>query len=412
MQILKKSMLLPLICGLFLALSPVTSAKGAWAQNLFAPVARVDDMVVTEFEVQQRLRFLQILNAPDATRELVIEELINDRLRKRAATSVGIELTEEGLAASLADFASRANLSTEEFEAALKQGGVDRETFREFVVTQTVWRELIRARYNRFVDISEADIDERLAAAPQGDGIRVLVSEIIIPAPPPRAAQVRELAQRIALSQTEAEFSSFARQYSATPSRGAGGRLPWQDLERLPPALRPVLLALNPGEVTAPLNIPNAVALFQLRGIEETGRPSTSYSEIEYATYFIAGGRSEIGLAEAARVRAKVDQCDDLYGIAKGQPPEVLERKTQAPGEIPQDIAIELSKLDKNEVSTTLTRNGGQTLVFLMLCNRLAEANAETSRDAVRGAIRQEILGGYADRFVQQLRADARIIRL
>ena len=143
--------------------------------------------------------------------------------------------------------------------------------------------------------------------------------------------------------------------------------------------LHPILLELGPGDVTAPLPIPNAVALFQLRGIEETATPAREYSEIEYAAYYIPGGRSEAGLAAAAKVRAKVDVCDDLYGIAKGQPEEVLERGAKKPSEIPQDIAIELAKLDPGESSVALTRANGQTLVFLMLCKRTADANAEAT---------------------------------
>ena len=47
-------------------------------------------------------------------------------------------------------------------------------------------------------------------------------------------------------------------------------------------------------------------------------------------------------------------------------------RGSLPPADIPQDIAIELSKLDPGEVSTALTRSGGETLVFLMLCARNA----------------------------------------
>lgn len=400
------------IRGLAAASLILASGQTALAQNLFAPVARVEDQVVTGYEVEQRQRFLQLLNAPESDRESVIEALIDDRLRARAVADAGLELTEEGLEEGLGEFAARANLTKDEFIQALQQSGVDRETFRDFVSNTLGWRELIRARYVGRVSITEEDIDRELAnTQASGDGIRVLVSEIIIPAPPQRAAQVQQLADRISQSKTEAEFSNFARQYSATASRGRGGRMPWTPLENLPPALRPILLALAPGEVTSPLPITNAVALFQLRGIEETGAPAKNYSEIEYAAYYINGGRSEAALAEAARVRAKVDVCDDLYGIAQGQPEEVLERGSKAPGEIPQDIAIELAKLDPGESSVALTRANGQTLVFLMLCGRTTEANAEVSRDDVIARLRQRKLQGYADLFMAELRANARIQR-
>lgn len=406
---------LRLIRGFALAsavsVSAALVASDATAQNLFAPIVRVNDAVVSEFEVQQRQSFLRLLNAPGADRNSVIEALIDDRLREQATSDVGIELTPEGVDEGLAEFAGRANLSTEEFVAALKQRGVDRETFRDFVTVTLEWRELIRGRYLNRVQISDAEIDRVLGASSAGTGIRVLLSEIIIPAPPQNAARVAELADQISQSNSTSEFSSFARRYSATASRGAGGRLPWSPLGNLPPAIQALILDLAINEVTAPIPIPNAVALFQLRGIEETGAPSKEFSEIEYAAYYIAGGRSEEALLRAGQIRARVDVCKDLYGVAKGQPPEVLEFKTSKPGEIPRDIAIELSKLDPGEVSTALTRSNGQTLMFLMMCKRTAAANAEVTREAVLNNLRQQKLQGYSDQLIQQLRADARIIR-
>ncbi|UWR17993.1 peptidylprolyl isomerase [Sulfitobacter pontiacus] len=380
------------------------------AQNLFAPVAKVNESVVTEFEVQQRQRFLEVLNAPGATREGALTSLIDERLRNEAVAEAGIELTPQGIEDSLAEFASRADLSTEEFTQALGQSGVSRETFRDFVVNSVGWRELVRARYASRVQITDAEINRALGET-QGSGVRVLVSEIIIPAPPQQAARVNALAEQISQSKSTAEFSNYASRYSATASRGRGGRLPWQNLTDLPPSLQPLILNLAPGEVTDPLPIPNAVALFQLRDIEETSVAAPTYSEIEYAAYYIPGGRTEPALAQAAQIRGRIDTCDDLYGIAKGQPAEVLERVKKAPSDIPQDVAIELSKLDTGEVSTTLTRANGQTLMLLMMCGRTAAANASASREDVTNALRQERLTGYAEQLLEQLRADARIFR-
>lgn len=386
-------------------------AQAGLAQNLFAPVARVDDTVVTEFEVQQRQQFLQALNAPGTTREEVLNGLIDDRLRAKAVAEAGIALSPEGLQEGLEEFAARANLSAAEFSERLEGAGISRETFRDFVANSLLWRQLIRARYISRVNITEDEIDRALGnTRSTGDGLRLLLSEIIIPAPPREAARVNALAERIAQSTSEAEFSRYASQYSATASRGRGGRMPWTTLDKLPPALRPILLELAPGEVTSPLPLQNAVALFQLRGIEETGAPAREYAEIEYAAYYIPGGRTEAALASAAKIRAEVDTCNDLYGIAKGQPEEVLERSTKAPSEIPQDIAIELSKLDPGESSVALTRSNGQTLMFLMLCKRVAAANAEASREDVLNALRQRKLQGYADLLMAQLRANARIL--
>lgn len=403
----------PLIRMLGAAVTALIISQPVSAQNLFAPAARVNDTVVTEFEVQQRQRFLQILNAPGADRDSALEALIDDRLRFAEATRNNVIISNEALAAGLTEFAGRANLSIGEFVSALGQAGISEETLRDFVATSLTWRDLVRARYGSQVTITDSEIDRALAVSGSNaaSGVRVLLSEIIIPAPPQNAARVAALADQISQSKSQAEFSSYARRYSATASRGRGGRMPWTPLDQLPPSLHPLILALAEGEVTAPLPIPNAVALFQLRGIEETGKPATVYSEIEYAAYYIAGGRSEAALATAAGIRARVDRCDDLYGIAQGQPASVLDRGSKAPGDIPRDIGIELAKLDPGESSTALTRANGETLVFLMLCKRVAADNAEVDRETVAASIRQTKLQGYANQLMEQLRANARISR-
>lgn len=375
------------------------------AQNLFSPVARVNETVITEFEVQQRARFLGLLNSPGATREAALEALIDDRLRFQGAQTVGLQITDEGLQSGLAEFAGRANLSVEEFVTALEQAGVARETFRDFVAIQLTWRDLIRARYGNRVQVSEEDVDRAIGAAGQTSGIRVLLSEIIIPAPPQRRAQVLAQAETISQVTTEAEFASYARRFSATASRGSGGRLDWSPLNNLPPVLRPLVLGLAPGEVTQPLPIPNAVALFQLRAIEETDAPSQEYAAIEYAAYYIDEGSPEASRARAKRVRETVDVCDDLYGFALGQPEEVLERGSLAPAEIPADIALELAKLDPGETSSNLTRANGQTLVVLMLCGRSPEIGEEVDRDSIRQSLRQQRFAGFANSLLEEIRS-------
>lgn len=379
------------------------------AQNLFATVATVNDQVVTEFEVEQRQRFLTLLGAPGGGRAEVIETLIDERLRAQAVRDVGFEVSEEQLQAGMAEFASRADRTTEEFVAILAQNGVAFESFETFVAVGIAWRELISGRFGARVQVSEQEIDRALGRSGDATGIRVLVSEIIIPAPPERRAEVEEIAEQIVASESQAEFSEFARQFSATATRDSGGLLPWQNLTDLPPVLRPILLGLAPGEVSAPLNIPDAVALFQLRDIEETGAPAPQFAAIDYAAYYIPGGRSEAGMARARTLIREVDVCDDLYAVAQGQAESVLERETKPPAEIPQDIAFELSKLDPDEVSTALTRNDGQTLVFLMLCGRTAAINQEVERADAAAALRQNRLSAIADSFLEELRADARI---
>jgi len=380
------------------------------AQSLFSPAITVNDKVISRYELQQRQLFLEILGAPGSSQEDATAGLVDDRLREAAYETAGIEVLPEEIEEGLEEFASRGDLTAEEFLDALGQAGVDPETVTAFIENSIGWRNYVHARFLAQARPTDQEIDRALAADGGAGGVRVLLSEIIIPITPQTLDLVRAEADRISQLTSTSAFSEAARQVSATQTAANGGRMDWISITDLPAPLRPQILALSPGEVTSPIPIQDAVALFQLRDIQETTVRDLGYSAIEYAAYFIPGGRSAEALATAQRVRDTVDTCDDLYQIAFGQPDDVLERGSLPPSEIPRDIAAELDKLDPGEVSTALTRANGQTLVFLMLCGRTAALNEDASRQDVANALIQQRFNTFATSYLDHLRADALII--
>jgi peptidyl-prolyl cis-trans isomerase SurA len=86
---------------------------------------------------------------------------------------------------------------------------------------------------------------------------------------------------------------------------------------------------------------------------------------------------------------------------------------------VPSDIALELARLDNNEISTSLTRQNGAFLTFLMLCGRTIippepeEEGAEIDlRAQMRDRLFQQRISSYADSYLAELRADAIIEEL
>lgn len=396
---------------LVILIGSLAGAPAVQAQNPFATVIKVNDLAITGYDIQQRARLLEFFRSPGDLNQVAREQLIEDRLKLDAAAADGFVVDEEQLTLGMEEFAARGNATLEQFTAALAQANIDIETYREFVRAGLTWREYSRARFSNRITVSDDDLDRALLSISGTPGVRVLLSEIIIPAPPQLAQEAQDQANRISLITDQAAFSDAARQLSAAPTAANGGRMDWMPITDLPQALRGLVLSLAPGEVSQPLPLEGAIALFQLRDIEELDVPERRYDEIEYAVYYIDGGRTDAALARARQVEANADRCDDLYGIAQDQPPEVLERGSKPPSEIPTDIAFELSKLDPGEISTTLTRANGQTLLVLMLCNRTPAIEGEgPSPEQLTGFIRNSRLDSFANGLLEQLRAEARIV--
>lgn len=396
------------VFGLILGLMPVASV----AQGLFSPVVTVNDRAITGWELDQRMRLLEAFGQAGDLGEVALDQLIEDRLKADLLEQARLRLSDEGVQAAMEDFAARTDMDLDAFLQVLAQGGVAEETLRDYVVMGVSWRDFVRVRFRNRLEISEEDVTAAIARqANQASEIEVLLSEIIIPAPAPRAAEARATAERISRLTSPGAFSAEARRVSALPSRDNGGRLDWVPVNNFPEGLRPTILGLGINEVTAPIAIPDGVALFQLRGIRERPSRIGPPDAIDFAAYYIAGGRGAAAMTVAERVRASADSCDDLYGIARDQPPEVLERDTVPLSEIPQDVALELAKLDSGEISTALTRADGQTLVLLMLCERIPEGATGVDREAVRNQLVSQQLGGFAAALLADQRAAANIVR-
>lgn len=406
---------------------PGLGPQAAQAQsNLFQPLVYVNDSAVTGYEVDQRLRFMTLLRAPDADRAAVEKALIDERLKEFAAKQADIAPSPEQITAGLEEFASRGNLSVEQFSELLSAQGIDRQTFEAFVTSGIVWREYVRQRLVGVVRVTDAEIDQEMQRTIETPQVTsVSLSELIIPAPQGQEGQAMALAERIA-SQTrsEGDFAAFAREYSATPSAANGGRLPLTALANLPPALRPILLQMQPGQVSQPLQVQGAVVLFYLRDTQGTLRPGAKEQVLDFVRFRLASAQ------EAARIAAVSDTCADLFIHARGLPADQIQRQTLPQGQIPTGEAIRLAVLDDNE--TTVISYGG-AVELLMLCKRspalLANApaapvatskddaaqprdpNALPEREEIRNQIFNRKVAQAADNYLAELRANAIIRR-
>lgn len=392
--------------GFCMALS---CAAATAADGPFAPRIIVNDRAVTNFEVEQRIQFLAAINTAGDLETIALNDLIDDQLKREAASNLDLELTEENIREGMAEFASRADLSVDEFLQVMAEEGVEPETFRDFVESGLIWREVVREKFVGIVLVSEGEIDRAFAMSKQPGGVRVLLSELILPAPEGEQrdalAQAEELAATIGSVE---EFAEAAAQFSAAGSADAGGAIDWVDIGRLPPALRETVLTLEPGGVTPPIILPNAVGLFQLRALEETGRPAEIATRLDYVQVLLPN--TETGLSEAQRLSISADRCEDLFALTRGIPGSQIAREALAAGEVPRDIGVELAQLDPGETSWGLRR--GDALVFLMLCGRdmeapVPEGGEAPTREEIRSQILNQKINLAAEGYLRKLRAAA-----
>lgn len=389
-----------LLVGIGLTTEPARS------QGQFSPEVQVGTSIITRYQIDQRTQFLTLLGAPGDVRALAREQLISETLQLKAARDEGIEVSPDAVEAGISEFAARANLTAEQFVEITQNRGISQATVRDFFTAGVAWRETVRSRFGEDIRATVSDDDARRALAQTGTegGLRVLISEILLPATTPettRASQTR--AAELSRISGEEAFSTAARQFSIASTSARGGALDWVALDSLPDVVRPVIEALSPGQVSRPVTLENAIGVFLLRDEERVSAGTPEGLSIEYALFSVAGG-----VTEAAVVAAQVDVCDDFYGLAQGLPATRLIRDTQPVNRLPADIRAALAELDEGETSTSVSRNGNATV--LMLCQRRPEPMNSVDLTIAGNRILNIRLGTAAAHYLAQLRASSEII--
>jgi peptidyl-prolyl cis-trans isomerase SurA len=395
-----KTLIRTSLIALGLTLAPL----GVAAQNLFSAAILVNDQAITNYELKQRTMFLEALRFPGVPDELAPKQLIEERLKKAAADQLGIRVSEEELQFELESFAQRFNVAFDEFAAELERVGISVDTPRAFIANQLLWREVVRARFGAQANVDEAQVERSANAEKSGSSIEVLLTEIIMAMQPGQEQEVRERARELSKIRSFDAFSDAAREFSDAPTREFGGRVTWQKLDTLPGVLQPLIFGLAPGEVTDPLSIPNALALFQLRGIRETAYRRPLPDSVDYLRYALPSSELE----NIKAIRANINHCDDLYGWAKGNPNHVLKRKTVKRAEIDGPTRNILTNLDENEYVIATQE---PTTTLIMMCSRSQILDLEEQDLAqIRDGLLNQRLGSYADSYLENLRDDARIV--
>jgi peptidyl-prolyl cis-trans isomerase SurA len=392
-----------IVLGAGLMLAALGSAPQAMA-NPFDAVLAVNDRVITQYELDQRQLFLEILRQQGDLPQLARSGLIEDRLRLFAAEEAGMKIGPEQVLAGMEEFAGRANLTTDEFLQLTGEMGLASETFRDFVEAGMIWREVVRAKYAAGVTITEAEIDRAIANFQPTGASRLQLLELVLPGENGDLSGAQALARRLQVQiETEADFAAFARSNSAGETAVSGGRIGWQRLSELPEASRAALARLAPGSMSRPVLLEDRVVIYWLveRGEDPLGKAEGIW--VDYAQFLVPEGAN--AEAELAAARAKADTCDDLYTVAAGLPEDRLLRESQPQSAVGGDIGAVLATLDAGETSTRLSRNGWRVLV--MLCSRGPAPDLQPDRDVVREQLLNQRLSALADIYLEELRSEA-----
>ena len=394
---LNRSLIFSLI---FLCLYAFSESK-AQANFLLAAKIQVNNSVITQFELDQRAKFLGALKFTGNHSELAQTQLIEERLKQSEAQKLNISASDFEIEDALKRFASRANLTVKEFNKELKRLEIYPDTFRSYVETEVIWQKLVNKKFGAQSSVSNLQLQRAKSISKFEDTIQVLLTEIIIPFSKDDRSEKENLANLLKQIKSTEEFSNAAQKYSKAPTATVGGRVKWQNFDRLPGIIKPLILGLSPGQVTEPIMLTKAIALFQLRDIREI---KTDRTQLELLDFI----KVKSDLKYLSFVQDNFHNCSDLEAIIGGQTEVTLTRKKLLSDEIPNTLVPVLDNLDKNE-SEIIVADGQSQLVVMCERNNQLNSTARTLEQD-KNVLQTNRLKHLARSFLETLKDNARIV--
>ena len=394
---LHRSLIFSLI---FLCLYAFSESK-AQADFLLAAKIQVNNSVITQFELDQRAKFLGVLKFADNHSELAQTQLIEERLKQSEAQKLNISASDVEIEDALTRFASRANLTVKEFNKELKRLEIYPDTFRSYVETEVIWQKLVNKKFGAQSSVSNLQLQRAKSISKFEDTIQVLLTEIIIPFSTDDRSEKENLANLLKQIRSKEEFSNAAHKHSKAPTATVGGRVKWQNFDRLPGIIKPLILGLSPGQVTEPIMLTKAIALFQLRDIREIKTDRTQLELLDFV-------KVKSDLKYLLFVQDNFHNCSDLEAIIGDQTEVTLTRKKLLSDETPNTLMPVLANLDPNE-SEIIVADGKSQLVIMCERNNQLNSTAQTLEQD-KNILQSNRLKNLARSFLETLKDNARIV--
>ena len=255
----------------------------------------VDENVIMQSEVQERIQSVKAQLSADASAaippddvitEQVIERLIVETLQLRMAENAGVRVSDAELNESIQRIAAQNNLSLPDFRAAIEQDGISYPKMREQIRKEIIISEVQRGVLNNRMVISAQEIKNFLASelgeTVISDDYRI--AHILLPIPEEATdaeiSELRTLAENLVHKANEgSSFQALAVEHSAGQNALNGGDLGWRKPIQLPTIFSDIAQQMTIDEVRGPIESGSGLHLIKLvekRGARTRGQIAQS----------------------------------------------------------------------------------------------------------------------------------------
>lgn len=385
-----KRLKLSLMAFLGILMMQLTFVSSALAQDSLKVVYRVNNAVVTEYDVEMIRRIYRIAYKTEFTPAQAKEQALNNELISQAVTRFDIETPDSVVGDALASIAGGEGKGAT-LRQQLVAGGVPDSEINKFFKTQVVWRSYVQSRFAEQIPISDKEINQGINSIPDQVSYTVTIAEIALPFAEYGGAIPTRFEYAKIRDQLNAgtSFSSIARRVSRSVTAQRGGIIGEIPVEALNGQLGNAVRNLPAGRFTR-LETANGIIILKVVSRNERRQSLPRTETVSYVELFLKNrrdGRANTVIAAQA-LEKTVRYCSEAQTKTAlfGGHSKFVEATPKT--SLDSDVYLALSRIQPND-RTLLYRNDGVSVLYLcankvVVPEEVAEPiNAKASSEAI-----------------------------
>jgi len=267
-------------------------ASAALAAAVAMPAAAFAQVVViangspiTAYDIEQRTKLVATSTHKTPTRQEVIGDLIDDRIKIAKAKTYGLEVSEAEVEQAFGNMAKNQHISPQQFAQSIERAGISPNTIKARIRAEMTWSQLVRGKFSSTLEIGESDVTQALRERndSQADvaGYIYTLYPIIVLIPSGSSAAVVETKRREAENLRGRFVSCNEGMALARALRDVAVREPLsRSSSDLAPQLRDLLGTIEVGHLTTPEATAQGLQMFALCDKKESKTDSPLKREV------------------------------------------------------------------------------------------------------------------------------------
>lgn len=120
---------------------------------------------ITNYDIEQRTKLTQLSSPKVPTRQEVIDELVNEKLKIKEGKKYSVDPSSSDVDATYATMSSRMRLTPDQLTQSLASKGVRPDTLKSRMKADMVWNAIVRGRFKQTLQVGEKEVDAAVQAA-------------------------------------------------------------------------------------------------------------------------------------------------------------------------------------------------------------------------------------------------------